>query len=79
MAGAESCSHEAAGIPFLCLGDASRHMQVLDSGVPDITERSTKVFVVVVHIVDRQRVAVAVEGAAEIHVLATAHHLGGRC
>lgn len=40
MAGAESLSHEAASILIHCLGDASRHMQVLDGGVLDKAERA---------------------------------------
>lgn len=74
---AVSHADEAAGKQFLALGDFSRHMQVADGGVPDKTERGASVFVVVVHIVDRQRVTASVEGAAEVHVLPTAYHLRG--
>ena len=77
VTGAISHAHEAAGKQFMILGDGSRHMQVPDGGVSDKAERGASVFVVVVHIVDRQGVTASVEGAAEVHVLATAHHLCG--
>ncbi len=77
VAGAVSHAHEAAGKQFIVLGDFSRHMQVLDGGIPDKAERGASVFVVVVQVVDRQRVTASVEGAAEVHVFATSHHLRG--
>ena len=75
VAGAVSNADEAACKQFMVLGDFSRHMQVLDGGVPDIAERGASVFVAVVLIVDRQSVSASVEGASEVHVLATSHHL----
>ena len=77
VTGAVSNADEAAGKQFMILGDVSRHMHVFDGGIPDKAERGASVFIVVVHIVDRQRVATSVEGAAEVHVLATSHHLRG--
>lgn len=79
VAGAVSNAHEAAGKFIILLGDASRHVQVLDGGVPDKAEWGACIFNIVVHVVDRQCVSVAVEGATEVHVLATTHHLGRDC
>ena len=43
VAGAVSNADKAAGKQFMILGDVSRHMQVLDGGVPDKAERGASV------------------------------------
>ena len=61
----------------VCLVDASSHVQVLDGGVPDDAEGGAIIVSSGTRVIDRHGMSITVKGAAEVHVFADAHHLGG--